>query len=78
MTKSRVILFLAPIVLLAGGGLAFMMLSGPESLSVTELQRRTHIHGLAVDRADPSRLVVATHDGLFTLTPDGMATRTSK
>ena len=30
----------------------------------------THVHGLAVDRGDSSRVYIATHDGLFVLTND--------
>lgn len=35
----------------------------------------THIHGLSVDPAQPRRLLLATHTGLFAATPDGMAER---
>ncbi|MEX2454712.1 MAG: hypothetical protein WD470_08405 [Rhodospirillaceae bacterium] len=34
---------------------------------LTELLRSTHIHGLAVDRADSGRLLIATHHGLHAL-----------
>ena len=36
-----------------------------DAFSVAELPRHTHIHGLAVDRQDSSRLFIATHHGLF-------------
>jgi hypothetical protein len=36
-----------------------------------ELLQRTHVHGLAVDRGDPERLLVATHHGLYVAGPDG-------
>jgi len=48
-----------------------------ETLAVSELPRRTHIHGLAVDRQDPSKLLIATHHGLFLAGPDGKAERIS-
>lgn len=46
-----------------------------ETMSLDDLRRGTHVHGLAVDRLDPSRLLVATHHGFFSVTPDGTATR---
>lgn len=49
-----------------------------EPLSVTELTRQTHVHGLAVDRADPSRLYLATHHGLYAIGQDGTATLVSE
>ncbi|MEK7137475.1 MAG: hypothetical protein AAB853_04290 [Patescibacteria group bacterium] len=49
---------LLPLLLTACSG------EGPVSLA------DTHVHGLAVDRGDSSRLYVATHDGLFVLQND--------
>ncbi|HYD30152.1 MAG TPA: hypothetical protein VEB64_04765 [Azospirillaceae bacterium] len=46
-----------------------------ESLPSSKL---SHIHGLAFDRADPSRLLIATHHGLWRLEPDGMAAPVSE
>ncbi len=37
--------------------------------------RIAHIHDIAVDPADPSRLYLATHSGMFIAAPDGTATR---
>jgi len=34
---------------------------------LADLLARTHIHGLAVDRQDPNRLMIATHHGLHAL-----------
>ena len=48
-----------------------------EAVPVDELSAHTHFHGLAVDRADPSRLHLATHHGLYVVGPDGVATRVS-
>jgi photosystem II stability/assembly factor-like uncharacterized protein len=50
---------LLPILLTACNG------GGPVSLA------DTHVHGLAVNRSDSSRLYIATHHGLFTLQNDG-------
>jgi photosystem II stability/assembly factor-like uncharacterized protein len=49
-----------------------------ETLSVAELPRHTHIHGLAVDRQNSSQLLIATHHGLFRAGPDGKAQRISE
>lgn len=49
-----------------------------ETMTVAELPRHTHIHGLAVDGKDPSRLLIATHHGLFRAGPDGKAERISE
>jgi photosystem II stability/assembly factor-like uncharacterized protein len=42
------------------------------------LARVAHIHGIAVDPQDPSRLLLATHHGFFAASPDGTATRLSE
>jgi hypothetical protein len=49
-----------------------------ETVDVAKLHAGTHIHGLAVDRSDPTRLLIATHHGLFSAGPDGKAERISK
>jgi photosystem II stability/assembly factor-like uncharacterized protein len=49
-----------------------------ETIAVSELPRHTHVHGLAVDRQDPSKLLIATHHGLFRAGPDGKAERISE
>jgi photosystem II stability/assembly factor-like uncharacterized protein len=48
-----------------------------ETTPVGQLAQHTHIHGLAVDKQDPSRLLIATHHGLFRADPDGAAERIS-
>lgn len=40
-------------------------------VTLSSLSERTHIHGLAVDRTDPARLLIATHHGLFRAAEDG-------
>ncbi|RJT27722.1 exo-alpha-sialidase [Mesorhizobium waimense] len=50
--------------------------SGAEAVSVSQvsqLKDRTHIHGLAIDREDSQRLLIATHHGVFRAEPDGKA-----
>ena len=48
-----------------------------ESVPVSEISKKTHIHGIAVDPRDPSRIYLATHHGFFVVGQDGMATRLS-
>ncbi len=45
--------------------------------TLDELLQRTHVHGLAVDRGDPERLLVATHHGLYAAGPDGRVEQVS-
>jgi photosystem II stability/assembly factor-like uncharacterized protein len=49
-----------------------------ETVQLSELNQRTHYHGLAVDPADPSRLYLATHHGFYVVAADGTATRVSE
>lgn len=49
-----------------------------ETFTLAALQRNTHIHGLAVDPKNPSHLYLATHHGLFALSPSGSTTRLSQ
>lgn len=48
------------------------------SLAVSELAGRTHFHGLSVDPADPARLLLATHHGIYVVSADGTAVRQSR
>lgn len=48
-----------------------------QATSVAELAGKTHIHGLAFDRADPSTVLIATHHGLMKAAPDGTVTPVS-
>ena len=45
--------------------------------TISALSQRTHFHGLAVDPADSSRLLLATHHGLFAMGEDGSARQVS-
>ncbi|WP_269929838.1 WD40/YVTN/BNR-like repeat-containing protein [Aminobacter sp. HY435] len=42
-----------------------------QGMSVADLAGKTHIHGLAFDRADPTSVLVATHHGLMKAAADG-------
>ncbi len=79
MTKTLTrygLLLLATVTLIGTAAVAFQSRSG-ETLSLPELAQGTHVHGIGVDRADPSRLYLATHHGFFVVSPDGTATRVS-
>ena len=45
--------------------------------TVAALAKRTHFHGIAVDSADPARIYLATHHGLFVTGADGKAQQIS-
>jgi photosystem II stability/assembly factor-like uncharacterized protein len=47
--------------------------AGAEAVSVSQLKEHTHIHGLAVDRENSGKLLIATHHGLFRAGSDGTA-----
>jgi len=51
--------------------------SGKKAVSLAELKQLTHYHGLAVDPADPTRLMLATHHGFYLVSADGVAARVS-
>jgi len=59
-------------------GLVALVVLGVASPALAEtipIDSIMHIHDLAVDPADPTRLYLATHNGLFLAAPDGTATR---
>ncbi|HXH04369.1 MAG TPA: exo-alpha-sialidase [Candidatus Competibacteraceae bacterium] len=61
--------------------LGLSTLTGPalaETTTLAQLRQGTHIHGIAVDAKDPSRLYLATHHGFFLVSADGQASRLSE
>ncbi len=44
---------------------------------LSTLSRETHFHGIAVDAGDPSRIYLATHNGLFVVDESGNASALS-
>lgn len=72
MTKAHV-----AIVLLAALLGASAQATADEAIPAAKLGTLTHIHGIAVDRAQPGRLHIATHHGFFVVGADGMAVRVS-
>ena len=75
---KRQLLIRALTVLLVG-----LLLTKPQSSSADQtiplevLISQTHLHGIAVDSVDPTRLYLATHHGFFLVSADGTATRLS-
>jgi photosystem II stability/assembly factor-like uncharacterized protein len=67
-----------PIIAIVGVAFVAAMLLGAdaaeERIRISEI---THVHGIAVDPRDPSRLFLATHDGVFLASLDGTAERVS-
>jgi photosystem II stability/assembly factor-like uncharacterized protein len=74
--KNAAVVAAVTLALVAGG--LPLPSEASDTLTVGELPRHTHIHGLAVDRQDPSKLLIATHHGLFRAGPDGTAERISE
>lgn len=61
-------------VLIAAGGavvgtglVPFPAAGAKSEVPLARLLEQTHVHGLTVDRADPSRLLIASHHGLHAL-----------
>lgn len=49
-----------------------------QTKTVADLAGNTHIHGLAFDRAEPSKILIATHHGLLVAGSDGTLTEVSE
>ena len=49
-----------------------------ETVPLAELAKGTHYHGIAVDARDGRRVYLATHHGIFLVTPERGATRISQ
>jgi len=56
---------------------ASLSLTGSEETTVDALAPETHFHGIAPDPAEPGKLLLATHHGLFQVGGDGTARRIS-
>jgi photosystem II stability/assembly factor-like uncharacterized protein len=62
----------------AGTLLLGAVAAGPAGAAETvRLNEVSHLHGIAVDPTDPSRLYLASHHGVYLTNPDGTATRVS-
>lgn len=67
---------------IVGAAVAGLLVAGVVGLGSqagerVQLSEISHIHGIAVDRKDPSRLYLATHYGVWHTAPDGTAERIS-
>ena len=63
---------------LLGAGLFFNSSYGGGETTVANLAQKTHVHGLAVDPNEPSRLLLATHGGFNIASPDGTVNQVSE
>lgn len=66
------------LIALASGFALSLRSEATETVPLSDLSRRTHIHGLAVDWSDSSRLLIATHHGVFRTDANGVAQRISE
>ncbi len=74
---SRGMLLAGAAVIVVLGGVTLLSGASNKPVLLSDLKQQTHYHGLAVDRADPSRLLLATHHGFYIVNKDGVATRVS-
>ena len=49
-----------------------------QAIPLSQLRENSHLHGIAVDPDDGSRLWLASHHGFFVVIPDWLATRLSR
>jgi hypothetical protein len=73
--NGRTILAAGVLLLALGAAVASLAVPGRADQPLAALLAGTHVHGLAVDPADPDRLLIATHHGLHALT---LSTRRSE
>ena len=57
--------------------IATAMVGSGKAADAIPISKISHIHGIAVDPTDPSRIYLATHHGLFLTSPNGTATQVS-
>lgn len=62
--------YVSPMLLVAAALFLVAPAQAQRDVPLTELLRSTHVHGLAVDRTDSNRLLIATHHGLHALRLD--------
>ncbi len=76
-TSKRTFPVIVPLLLIVAAAGAATDSRATEIITLAKLRESTHIHGIAVDAKDPSRIYLATHHGLFVARADGTATRVS-
>jgi photosystem II stability/assembly factor-like uncharacterized protein len=78
MTAKRLTLL---VLVVLGAVAAAALLAGRSPVAsettVADLAKQTHFHGISVDIGDPARLYLATHHGLYAVSPDGRARQVS-
>ncbi|MGH6893726.1 MAG: hypothetical protein ACREEP_15870, partial [Dongiaceae bacterium] len=81
MSKRRITLIMGAGAIVAVAAVATVIVrqsGSSDRVSVAKLAEQTHFHGLAVDPGDPTRLLLATHHGLYAVFGDGSAEQISK
>ena len=58
-------------------GLLFNSSFGESETTIAKLSEKTHVHGIAVDPKDPSKLLLATHHGFHIASSDGAVEQVS-
>ncbi|MGH6781907.1 MAG: F510_1955 family glycosylhydrolase [Sphingomonadaceae bacterium] len=76
-TKTITYAAVGILIAAAGGGILADRSALAAETTVATLAKQTHFHGIAVDPGDPSRLYLATHRGLYVVSPDGRASEVS-
>ena len=76
-------MFLRPARIVAASMVALVVIwvqgvPATEIVRFAELRKGTHFHGVSVDSRDGSRVYLATHHGIFVVSPGGHATRVSR
>lgn len=66
LNRRNMLIAITGAVVGAGLALSPAARADPE-VPLSRLLEQTHVHGLAVDRSDPSRLLIASHHGLHAL-----------
>lgn len=59
-------------------GVFYANSSGGGETTVAKLAGRTHVHGIAADPNDPSQLLLATHNGFYIASSDGVVKQVSE
>lgn len=75
MTRRWTLLLGIAVIAAAGIGGSAWWQAGAQSIPIAKV---SHIHGIAVDPRDSSRLYLATHYGVFHTSADGMAEQVSE
>ena len=78
MPKTWTFALLTSALALITTGILVIRSSAAGETSLSNLAQKTHFHGIAVDPRDAGPLYLATHHGVFVVSPDGTARRVSE